>query len=241
MKALFILILSTVLFVGCGKMKTNNETSGNVLSSLNSSGLIGEEEKEELEGIDPSLLEEQLSLIETDKAESIIMKLGDAELLIDFVKNLTGKSNEIAMIINGIKVTSQVAANPKSFQALIASIVEGQLKGKELAGVPLKDLIKHGLKLVNGDIGKHDFSKLFGVLVKGAFKLFLSGTPYGVIFQAILDPVLDGVLGNSNQNANTNNPSKDVVDSIVDSVGGALTGSDPKLGGLLSLIMTLFK
>lgn len=239
MKALIIVVLSSIIFVGCGQMKTNNNSTGNVLSSLNSSGLVNDQDKEELEDIDPSLLEEDLTLTETDKKNSIVMKLGGAELLIDFLETIPNKPEQIAMIINGIEVTSQVAANPQSFQALIASLVNAQIKGKDIAGIPLKKLIKMGLKIIGCDLGSYDFSKLFGVLVKGAFKLFLKGIPYGSIFEAILDPVLDNALGNNNSNVNT--PPKNVVGSIIDTVGGAIGGNDPKAGGLLNLITNLFK
>lgn len=251
MKSLvLILMLPALMLIGCGKMQTNETSASNAIQGLSNEGAIS---IEEAESIDEGLLEEEVQLTETDQANSIMLKLGGAELLIDFLSDLSGDPEETAMVINGVEVPTGIAADSGSFQGLIASLVAGQLEGVDLFGIPATDLVDVGLGLISGDTKKANFSNLFGTLVRGALNLFLSGTPYGAIFNVIAGPILDNVLGNgsgnqnsgsnnNSNNSNNNNDSGGFLDTIVNTIGGVLDGgSSSPLGGIFNLITNLFK
>ena len=243
MKALILtMLLPGLLLIGCGKMDTNKSTAGDAVTNLSDNGAISEEEAN---SISDSLAEEEVEVTEMGGAESIMMKVGDTELLIDFFKDLSGDPNEIAMIINGVEVAAGLLKNPDNFQALIASIVTSQLGGVDIMGIPVADLIQAGMGLITGDTSQFDFSNLVGTLVKGAMNLFLSGTPYGAIFSGILDPILDGITGGDG-NTNQNNNGGGFLDGILGAIGGNggsnnSNGSNPLLSGVFSLITNLFK
>ena len=242
MKALILLMLPALMLIGCGEMETNEDAAQNYLQRLNESGATTDAE---VQSIDESLLDESVQVTQADNPNSIMMKVGGAELLIDFIENLSGDPAETAMIINGIEVTTQIAADPQSFQGLIASLVTSQLEGIDILGVPLSGLVQAGLGLISGDTSKADFSNLFGTLIRGAFNTFLSGTPLGAIFGSLLDPLLGGDAANSGSSNsgsnNNNNNSGDVTNGIVNTIGSVISGGNPLLGGIFSLIMNLFK
>ncbi len=246
LKALVLtLFLPALMLIGCGQLETNETTAGNALENAVNEGVVTEEEAN---SINEDLLDEEVAMTEMG-SNSIMMKLGGAELLIDFMENLTGLPEEVAMIINGIEVTAEVAANPESLQGLIASLVSSQLEGKEVLGLPLMDLVNMGLGLITGDTEKADFSNLFGTLVRGALGMFLNSSPIGAIIGTLAGPLLDNIFGqdqnanNGNNNNNNNNSSGGVLGNIVETIGGALTGgsNNSPLGGIFSLITNLFK
>ena len=244
---LLTLLLPALMLIGCGKMETNETTAGNALLNAVDNGAITEQEAQE---VSENLLEENLEMTEMS-SNSIMMKLGGAELLIDFIENLSGDPEEIAMIINGIEVTTEVAANPESFQGLIASLVSSQVEGRDIFGIPLMDLVNMGLGLITGDSSKADFSNLFGTLVRGALNMIVSSSPVGAIIGALAGPLLDGLLGgennSNNNNTNNNNSSAGGLEGVVDNLlGGLLGGGNSSSGGsalgdIFSLITNLFK
>ncbi len=247
MKALLILILPALMLIGCGEMQTNNSSAGSVLSEMEANGSIN---SDELILDDETLLNETVEMADMG-SNSIMMKLGGAELLIDFIDNLNGVPEETAMIINGIEVATELVQDPNSFQALIASLVTSQLEGVDILGIPAIQLVQVGAQLIKSDNRRADFSNLFGTLVRGAFSMFLSKTPYGSIFEQILG---SGGLGNTLPPANSGEPepqpaqpqqpnqdSGSKFGRIVNTIGGVLAGSNPLLGGILSLISNLIK
>jgi hypothetical protein len=241
------MILPAWMLIGCGQLETNETTAGNAAQGLLSEGVITEEDASSLNN---DLLEENLELSETSP-NSMLMKLGGAELLIDFIKNLSGDPEEIAMVINGVEVTTEVATNPESLQGLVASLVSSQLEGREIFGMPLTDLVEMGLGLITGDTEQADFSNVFGTLVRGALGMFVNNSPVGSIISTLLGPALEGAVGEdpnansgpSNNNNNNNNSNETPRGNIVNTIGGALTGGSGEgaLGGIFSLIMNLFK
>ncbi len=252
MKAFVLtMFLPAMMLIGCGQLETKQTTAGNALENSVSQGVITEEEAN---SIGDSVLDENLEMTEV-ASNSMMMKLGGAELLIDFIENLSGDPQEIAMVINGVQVTQQVASNPESLQGLIASLVSSQLEGREVFGMPLMDLVNMGLGLITGDTDKSDFTNLFGTLVRGALGMFMNSSPVGAIIGALAGPLLDNVLGpdpnnanngsgnnNSNGNNNNNNSSGNVLGNIVNTIGGAFGGgSNSPLAGIFSLITNLFK
>jgi len=231
-------------------MESSETTAGNAVQNLADNGAITQEEAN---NVNEELLEENLEMTEVS-SNSMLMKVGGVDLLIDFMSNLTGAGDEIAMIINGIEVTTEVAANPESMQGLVASLVSSQLEGKEVLGLPLMDLVNMGIGLITGDTDKSDFSSLFGTLIRGALNMFVGSSPIGAIIGALAGPLLDGVLGgnNSNQNSgqnnnNNNNSGGSAIGNIVNTIGGALGGGNSNnsgnglLGGIFNLITNLFK
>lgn len=254
MKALILLLLMPALMlIGCGQMETNQGSADAVLTNLNANGDITDAE---LNSVSEDLLAEEVTLTETNGPSSIMMKVGGAELLIDFIEDLQGLPEETAMVINGVEVPLNILQSPQDFQGLVASLVTSQLQGIDILGIPAGTLVQAGINLIQGDAGQADFSNLFGTLIKGAMSMFLSGTPYGAIFNVIAAPIIDNVLGldnqngapanqpntnQQNQNQNQNNSGGGVLGTIVDTIGGVLTGGNPLLGGLFSLITNLFK
>ncbi len=249
MKALLILLLPAMMLIGCGQMQTNDGTAGELLSQMNASGNIVEED---LNNLNEDLMNESVEVSQT-RPNSLMMKVGGAELLIDFIENLSGDNPEqTAMIINGIQVSQQLASDPKAFQGLIASLVTAQLEDVNILGIPASQLVQLGLGIVNGDADKKDLSQLFGTLVRGALNMFISKTPFSSLFGSILGPIVDQIDGGqspqqpplnngSNTNNNNNNNSGNPLQSIIGTIGGAISGSNPLLGGFLSLIMNLIK
>ena len=247
MKAFVLtLFLPALMLIGCGQLETNETTAGNALQNAVNNGAISEQDAM---SVNEDLLEENLQMTEMS-SNSIMMKLGGAELLIDFIENLSGDPAETAMIINGVEVTTQVAADPQSLQGLIASLVSNQLEGKEVLGIPLMDLVNMGLGLVTGDSSKADFSNLFGTLVRGALNMFVGSSPIGAIIGTLAGPLLDGIFGggdpNQTSNNNNNNSSDPLGGALNNLLGGFLGGggggsSSNPLGGIFSLITNLFK
>lgn len=238
------LFLPALMLIGCGQLETNETTAGNALQNGVNNGVFTEDEAN---AISEDLDNETLELTEMS-SNSMMMKLGGAELLIDFVENVGVDPEAIAMIINGVEVTKQVASNPQALQGLIASLVSSQLEGREIFGMPLMDLVNMGLGLITGDTDKADFTNLFGTLVRGALGMFMNSSPVGAIIGALAGPLLDNVFGadpnagNNNTNNNNNNSSGSVLGNIVNTIGGVLGGgSSSPLGGILSLITNLFK
>ncbi len=244
------MFLPALMLIGCGQLETNETTAGNALQNGVNEGVITEQEAN---SINEDLLDESVEMTEVS-SNSIMMKVGGAELLIDFIENLTGAPEEIAMIVNGVEVTTQVAANPEALQGLIASLVSSQLEGKEVFGMPLMDLVNMGLGLISGDTDKADFTNLFGTLVRGALGMFMNSSPVGAIIGSLAGPLLDNVFGadpnansGNNNNANNNNNNNSgggVLGNIVNTIGGALGGgsnNSSPLGGIFSLITNLFK
>lgn len=260
MKALIIFLFPAFLLIGCGQMQTNEGTASDAISNLEANGALSEEDLQNLEQVDESLLSENLEITETDNPNSVIMKLGGAELLIDFIDNLSGAPEETAMIINGVDVPSSVASNSGSFQGLIASLVTSQLEDINIFGLPVNTLVNAGLQLISKDKEKNDFSNIFGSLIKGAFNLFSNKTPFGSIFDSIGKPILDSVFDNDdndnqsgqNEDANDNTEEdqddnnngkikgKEVLNAVSGILGGVLTSVNPLLGGAFSLISNLF-
>lgn len=249
MKALTIIMLPALMLIGCGQIESNKQQAHEMLGGMEANGSL---DGSELRIHDESLLAESVELTETG-SNSIMMKLGDAELLIDFMENLSGEPDQTAMIINGIEVATQVIQNPDSFQALIASLVTSQLEGVDILGVPANQLVQVGMNLINRDRGAADFSNLFGTLVRGAFNMFLSDTPYRSLFEQIADGIIDqvspGQSGQSQQgsqetpasNNQQNNNSSGILGTVVNTVGNLVSGSSPLLGGIFSLITNLIK
>lgn len=249
MKALVILMLPALMLIGCGQMDTNEDTAQNILSNLNANGSLS---NDDLANVDENLLDQTVQMSQTS-SNSVMLKVGGAELLIDFMDNLSGAPAETAMVINGVEVATSIAKDPSSLQGLIASLVTSQLQNVDILGMPAADLVQAGLGLINGDTNTSDFSNLFGTLVRGVFNNFLSGSPLSDIFGQIAGPILGGSggnnssasngQGNSNNNNNNNNNSSggSLIGSIVNSIGGGLTGGNPLLGGIFSLITNLFK
>ncbi len=252
MKAIILVILlPAFMLIGCGKMQTNGDSAGNVLQEMTNNNAISEEEAE---SIDESLLDETVEITET-QPNSIMMKVGGAELLIDFIEDLTGDPDETAMVINGVEVPALLAADKDSFQALIASLVTSQLEGIDILGIPVADLVHAGLGLINGDQSQASFSNLFGTLIRGALNMFLDKTPFGSIFDSLTGGLLGNNSGqnnnqgsgsdnsgnNNNGTNNNNNNSGGGLGGIINTIGGVLTGGNPLLGGIFSLITNLFK
>lgn len=246
MKALvYLLILPSLLLVGCGKLETKETTSGNAINQLEANGALTEEEAQ---SVNADLLDENLQVSEVS-SRSMLMKVGGVDLLIDFFDNLSGDPQDTAMQINGIPVTAQVASDPQSMQGLIASIVTSHLDGKEIFGVPLSELVTTGLGIINGDKDKADFSNLFGTIIRGALNMFKNSSPIGQIVGTIVGGLLDDKLGGgdpnntSNNLNNNNNSSGGFLGGFLDNLGGSNSGgsSGSSLGGIFSLIMNLFK
>jgi hypothetical protein len=246
MKAILLLLLPALMLIGCGEMQSNETAALNMLSNMEANGSIN---GEDLQLNDESLLNESVELSELN-SNQIMLKLGGAELLIDFIDELSGEPEETAMIINGIEVAVGLLQNPQSFQALLASVISSQLEGVDILGIPAGHLIQIGMQLIRGDSAKADLSNLFGTLVRGALNMFLSKTPFGSLFEQVARPILDNVLPggnqagqnqqpNQNQNNNNNN-SGGGIGGIIGTIGGLLTGGNPLLGGLVSLISNLF-
>lgn len=256
MKSLVLIImLPALMLIGCGKMQTNEATAGSALEQLNSNGALSDAD---VNSIDSSMHDQTIQMSQAGTS-SILMKVGGADLLVNFLDQVTNDPQETAMIINGIEVTQQVISDPKSFQGLVASLVASQLQGVDIFGVPLTDLVQAGLGLINGDTSQANFSNLFGTIIRGAFNMFLSNSPIGNIISAIAGPVLGGVNGNNqasgnagsntnnannNQNNNNNNNSGGgLLGTVVNAIGSAVGGSagGGLVGGLFSLITNLFK
>jgi len=260
MKALVLLtLLPAFMLIGCGKMQTNKDSAGNVLQEMTNNNAISEEDAN---SVDESLLDTEIEVSQSvDQPNSVMMKLGGAELLIDFIEDLSGDPEETAMVINGVEVPAGLAADKNSFQGLIASLVTSQLEGVDILGIPVGQLVQAGLGLISGDTDRASFSNLFGTLIRGALNMFLDGTPFGNIFGSLVDGLLgDDNSGNSSQgnnnngnnnsnnNGNTNNNngnnnnnnSGGGLGGIVNTIGGVLTGGNPLLGGIFSLITNLF-
>lgn len=241
MKALVIFILPAMMLIGCGKMNSNTETAETVLTNLSDANHIS---ASDVNSVNEGLLDETVEVTETG-ANSMLLKVGGAELLIDFIEDLKGdKPEEVAMIINGVEVATSIASDSSALQALIASLVTSQLEDVDIMGIPAHELVKVGLSLIKGDAEKADFSNLFGTLVRGFLGNYLSKNPIGAIFAPILDGVLGGISGDVNSNpdnVNNNNPGQGGIGSIVGTIGGALAGGNPMLGGLFSLITNLIK
>ena len=232
MKALaLIIMLPALMLIGCGKMEYNETTANSALQGLADENAISEQEAN---SIDESLYDEQVELVESDDPSYIMMKVGGADLLINFLSDLSGDPEEPALMINGVEIPTSIATDRDSFQGLVASLVTSQLEGLDILGIPAADLVDLGLGLINGDSEKADFSNLFGTLIRGAMNMFISGTPYGAIFNVITGPILDNALGNgssdsnsgtNNNNNNNSNNSGGILDTIVDSIGGAVGGN----------------
>jgi len=247
MKALLIFILPALMLIGCGEMQTNNSAARGLLSEMDANGSIN---SDELILDDETLLDETVEMADMG-SNSIMMKLGGAELLIDFIENLNGAPEETAMIINGIEVATELVQNPRSFQALIASLVTSQLEGVDILGIPAVQLVQVGTQLINSDNRRADFSNLFGTLVRGAFNMFLSKTPIGSIFDRILGPGgVDNILPPANSGEQVEQPKQPEQPSqgsggkfsgIVSTIGTVLAGSNPLLGGIFNLIANLIK
>ena len=259
MKALVLLmILPTLMLIGCGEMQSTETTADNALAGLIDNNAITEEEAN---AVSETLSDESLELTEVSDT-AIMMKIGGVDFLVDFVENLSGAPEEVAMIIDGIEVTTEVASDPQSLQGLIASLVTSKLEGKEVFGLPLTDLVDAGLGLITGDTEKADVSNLFGTLIRGALNMFVNDSPIGGIIGALAGPLLGGIAGdnggdagnssdggnsnngnnNSNNNSNNSNEGGGLLGTIVNTVGGLLGGSGGSpLGGLFSLITNLFK
>lgn len=250
MKALLIFLLPALMLIGCGEMQTNNSAARGVLSEMDANGSIN---GDELILGDEALLDETVEMADMG-SNSVMMKLGGAELLIDFIEDLNGVPEETAMIINGVEVATELVQNPQSFQALIASLVTSQLEGVDILGIPAVQLVQVGTQLINSDNRRADFSNLFGTLVRGAFNMFLSKTPLGSIFEQIVGPGgVDNILPPANSGEQVSQPSQPAqpqqptqdsgskLSRIVNTIGGVLTGGNPLLGGIFNLISNLIK
>ena len=255
-KALVLtLMLPAMFLIGCGQqMQTNEAAAGNALQNLANNGAITQEEADSVEG---RLLDESVEVTDTGSGNSIMMKIGGADLLIDLFDNLTGAADEVAMVINGIEVPTELAVDKDSFQALIASLVTSQLEGIDVLGMPVGDLVQAGLSLINGDTQTFDFSNLFGTLIRGALNMYMGGSPIGMIVGALAGPIIDNVLdevfdsgdsqADQNQNQNNNNQDNsggDLLSGIVNTIGGVFGNggnNNNPLGGIFSLITNLFK
>ncbi len=241
MKALIILLLPALMLIGCGQMQTNGGSAGDLASQMNANGNL---DNEDLDNLNEQQRNENVEISQT-QPNSLMMKVGGAELLIDFVGQLSQNSQQIAMIINGIEISQQLASDPQSFQALIASLVTAQLEKVDIKGVPAAQLVQIGLNLVKGDTGKKELSQLFGTLVKGALNMYLSKTPFSELFGSIINPIVNPVEGGQTTSPQPNNPVNNTPSSplrtIIGTIGGAISGSNPLLGGLLNLILNLSK
>lgn len=238
MKALITILITALMLTACGQMQTNESSAADVLSSMNNNGDLSEED---LNGLDESLLNQNVQISQT-KANSLLMKVGEAELLIDFINNLSGDPNATTMLINGIQVTQQLASDPQSFQGLITSLITAQLQKVEIKNVPAQQLVQLGLSLLSGqEPDEQQMSQLFGTLIRGALSMFNKNTPFSELFGSLIG----GIPGAGQQPTTPQQPpannNSSPVQSIIGTIGSALTGSNPVLGGFLSLILNLIK
>jgi hypothetical protein len=247
MKALILLVISSMIFVGCGQMNSGQTTAGSALANLAENDVITENEANSLNNSDVS--NENVELMETG-SNSMMMKVGGVELLIDFVQEIIEDPKDIAMIINGVEVTAEVASDPESFQGLIASLVDSHLEGKEVLGIPLSELVDLGLGLISGEKEQADVSNLFGTLIRGALGMYLNNSPIGSIISAIVGPILGGEnSGDQNNAQNNQNNASEGLSGIVETIGGLFGGGssdnnnsgDRPFGGIFNLISNLFK
>lgn len=228
MKKFIILLLPAIMLIGCGEMKSSETQVGTLADEMASQGYVSEESQNSLDNLnDPSILNETVTVTETSP-ESVMMKVGGVDLLVEFVDALDiVDQDSIAMIINGIKVTQAIAADPSQLQGLIASIVSSATQGVDIFGVDLSKLVSFGMDLIKGDLKTSDLSSVFGVLVEGALNMFLSSVPFGGLIGSLVSPIIDNVLGNGD-NDNDNSASSnsglgglgDAVSSIIGSLGG---------------------
>lgn len=252
MKGLVSLMISSLLLIGCGQMKTNEDTAMSVLNNMEANGSL---DGSDLNLNDESLLDESVQLSET-APNSIMMKFGGAELLIDFIEDFGGQQSDTAMVINGVEVAAGLLQNPESFQGLLASLLTAQLEKVDILGVPAPRLVQVGLELIRGDKSKADLSNIFGSLVRGALNMYLSKTPFGSLFEQILRPVVDRVLPGSENGQTVQQPQQPaqpaqpqlpvqqpggIKQTIVSTIGGLISGSNPILGGIFNLIANRIK
>lgn len=248
MKALLtLLLLPALMLIGCGKMETNQDTANNVLQGMVAGEYISEQDAAD---VDESLLEEQVEITEIQETNTVVMKVGGTELVVDFLENITGAQEEVTMLIEGVEVTRALAEDKDSLKALVASLVQSKLEGKEVLGIPAMDLVQIGLGLLNKDTRQAGFAGLFGTLIKGALNMFLASQPWGMIAAPIVNPIIDNVVDNI-AGGGSNSASQSPNNGNQNNSGGLLRGllgggqssnnNGSPLGGIFSLIMNLFK
>ena len=198
-----------LLFTACGQMESQKSIGSTAIDNLTGNGALTADDVADLTDAD---LSQTVEVADTGTGNSMMMKVGGADLLIDFMEQITGEDSEIAMIINGVDVPNSIARDQTSFQGLITSLVQSQLDGIDLFGIPASTLVNAGLAMMNNSQDDEEepqekISGLFGTLIRGALNMFVGGSGIGNIVSSLAGPLLGGVLDNfgGDQNSNANN------------------------------------
>ena len=230
MKKLIILMMPALMLIGCGEMSSTKTTANDLSSEMAGQGNLSAEDQQALQNLnDPSLLNESLTVTE-NSSDSLLMQLGGADLLIDFINNLNpNDENATAMIINGVEVSQKVAKDPTSFQGLLASLIASQLGGIDIMGIDISELIGVGMDLLTGKAQLSDLSSVFGVLIRGALNMFMSSIPFGNVLAPLVGTIIDNVVGGDSSSGNTSTDN------------GSTTGNENTfVSGIFNFITSLF-